>query len=330
MASQPLPASSQILFEIVSGSQRGSIFQILAGRATIGRSEENDIALNDPKCSRIHALIEVHDNLVLIKDASNKNPFYINDVRTSQGRLKNGDILRVGDTQLKFRNITNAIVNNGSQMPMKAQPLTTAPAAPSAPMQQHGRQQNSASPLKRRTQSSNLNFYVILGVVGFLFYFLLTSTTKKSDDPWKIRTSSDIAADIQKSKESQEMREALMAQKGKNSRQYLDAQASFIRGFRDYQNGQYGLARRSFEQTLSVYPQHELAERYRLASDQKIKEFIQNYMREGKKYLDRHNYALCSSAYKKVMDTIGDSQNKTHQEAEQRWKECNVLQMGRY
>lgn len=328
MERQPLPESNQIIFEVISGPQRGSIFQLQASRSTIGRSEQNDIALSDPKCSRVHAVIEVADNLVLIKDASNKNPFYINDQKTSQGRLKNGDIVRVGDTQLKFRNIASAVAVNGSQMPMKAQPLYAAPAP--AQMQQPWQPQGSPAPSRRRIQKSNLNFYVILGVVGFLLYFLLTSSPKKSDDPWKIRTSSDIAADIQKSKENQEMRSMLMAQKGKNSRQYLDAQSSFIRGFRDYKNGQYALAKRAFEQALAIYPQHELSERYRLMADQKIKEFIQNHMREGKKYLDRDNYALCSSAYKKVMDTIGDAINKTYQEAEQRWKECNALQMGRY
>ncbi len=318
MSSVPAATSSaQRILEILNGPMQGSIVQISGQRFTIGRSEDNSLVVDDPKCSRHHALIESHPHVTLIKDVSNKNLLIVNDNRSSEFKLKNGDVIRIGGTKIKYRDLTAVALQPVSQAAKSTTPHT--PSSNSVPR-----------PSRRRPAKTNYNFYIIIGIIGALFLWLLSSSGKKNSDFWKIKTSSDVAAEIEASKKNQLVQEEELRKKGKTSRQYLEAQAAFIRGFRDYQNGQFGLANRAFREALAIYPRHDLAERYRLLSEQRIKEFIQNHMMEGRKYLDRQNFVLCASAYKKVMDTINDSQNATFKEAEQRWRECQTLQMGRF
>ena len=74
-------------------------------RAAIGRQEACDIALpRDPSVSRVHAVLErIGDEWTLV-DGSSRNGSFVNGQRV-HGRqlLRDGDVVRVGDTLLVFR-----------------------------------------------------------------------------------------------------------------------------------------------------------------------------------------------------------------------------------
>jgi len=75
-------------------------------RATIGRQPACDIALpEDPSVSRVHAVLErIGEEWTLVDDGSSRNGSFVNGQRM-HGRqlLRDGDVVRVGDTQLVFR-----------------------------------------------------------------------------------------------------------------------------------------------------------------------------------------------------------------------------------
>ena len=75
-------------------------------RATIGRQEACDIALpEDPSVSRVHAVLDrIGDEWTLVDDGSSRNGSFVNGQRV-HGRqlLRDGDLVRVGDTLLAFR-----------------------------------------------------------------------------------------------------------------------------------------------------------------------------------------------------------------------------------
>jgi DNA-binding CsgD family transcriptional regulator len=76
------------------------------GRATIGRVEENDLALGwDPEVSRTHAQLElVGGDWTLIDDGLSRNGSFVNGDRVvGRKRLADGDTLRVGRTSIVFR-----------------------------------------------------------------------------------------------------------------------------------------------------------------------------------------------------------------------------------
>jgi pSer/pThr/pTyr-binding forkhead associated (FHA) protein len=77
---------------------------VLDSRALlIGRSAENDIALADDFASARHARIEPRRDGVWVSDAGSTNGTYVNGSKLSKPhRLKPGDVIRVGGTDLRY------------------------------------------------------------------------------------------------------------------------------------------------------------------------------------------------------------------------------------
>jgi hypothetical protein len=75
-------------------------------RVTIGRQEACDVALpEDPSVSRVHAVLDrIGDEWTLVDDGSSRNGSFVNGQRVhGRLRLRDGDLVRVGDTFLAFR-----------------------------------------------------------------------------------------------------------------------------------------------------------------------------------------------------------------------------------
>ncbi|HEY3119054.1 MAG TPA: FHA domain-containing protein [Vicinamibacteria bacterium] len=69
--------------------------------AVAGRDPFCDLVLDDPKCSRRHAVFEAGPRGVLIRDNGSANGVYVNGKRVQQAGLSEGDVVRLGDTLLK-------------------------------------------------------------------------------------------------------------------------------------------------------------------------------------------------------------------------------------
>lgn len=77
--------------------------QLFQGDTKIGRSKQNDIALNDRAVSREHALIREENGHFTIYDRGSKTGIHLNDQRLQRPELlAHGDTIELGDTQLQF------------------------------------------------------------------------------------------------------------------------------------------------------------------------------------------------------------------------------------
>ena len=78
-------------------------FEIGAGATlTIGRRENNDVALDDPAVSGRHAEIESLGERFVLIDLKSKNGSYVNERRVDAHWLKHGDAINIGDYVLVF------------------------------------------------------------------------------------------------------------------------------------------------------------------------------------------------------------------------------------
>jgi|SRR6185312_17348500 len=69
----------------------------------VGRSAENDVALEDDFASARHARIEPRRDGVWVSDAGSTNGTYVNGAKLAKPhRLKAGDVIRVGNTDLRY------------------------------------------------------------------------------------------------------------------------------------------------------------------------------------------------------------------------------------
>jgi pSer/pThr/pTyr-binding forkhead associated (FHA) protein len=88
------------------GAQRLFVLDPVKERVTVGRSAGNDVALPwDTEVSRLHAELErLGDEWTAADDGLSRNGSFVNGQRISgRHRLRDGDVLRVGRTQIAFR-----------------------------------------------------------------------------------------------------------------------------------------------------------------------------------------------------------------------------------
>jgi pSer/pThr/pTyr-binding forkhead associated (FHA) protein len=83
---------------------KGAVLGIDATALTIGRAAANDVAIDrDEFASSRHARFEPRRDGVYVEDAGSTNGTFVNGIRlASERRLVQGDIVRVGETDLRF------------------------------------------------------------------------------------------------------------------------------------------------------------------------------------------------------------------------------------
>jgi len=86
-----------------SHDEYGQDFKLYAGKNKIGSSPGSDILINDSSVSAEHVTVLFRDHEFLIKDNFSTNGTKVNGVTVDEGKLKEGDELKAGNTVFKFK-----------------------------------------------------------------------------------------------------------------------------------------------------------------------------------------------------------------------------------
>jgi hypothetical protein len=99
-------------FLVWRDGERGQQLLVLGqDRVTIGRQDRSDVPLaSDPEASRLHALLEnFGGSWTVFDDGMSRNGTFVNGARVrSRRRLSDGDVIRVGSTDILFRDPSSA------------------------------------------------------------------------------------------------------------------------------------------------------------------------------------------------------------------------------
>jgi hypothetical protein len=103
----------------------------------IGRDPACDLVLNDAKCSRRHAIVEMGPSGLGVRDNGSANGVFVNGRKVDRSPLIPGDIIRLGETVLKvLTESTGTVVMDADDMNYeetedltRPQDLADAPAA---------------------------------------------------------------------------------------------------------------------------------------------------------------------------------------------------------
>jgi len=83
-----------------SGPLKGTTIAMSPPRIVIGRDPTCHLKLDDPKVSRIHALIEMRDDSIVFRDNNSTNGSMVNGEETRRVLLKAGDVLTIGASEI--------------------------------------------------------------------------------------------------------------------------------------------------------------------------------------------------------------------------------------
>jgi hypothetical protein len=87
---------------IVEGEGAGFSYVLEAEKTRVGRSEENDLVLEDPRVSRFHAEIDRVPEGYIIRDLGSTNGTSVGGRRGQERLLEVGDALVIGGTEMRF------------------------------------------------------------------------------------------------------------------------------------------------------------------------------------------------------------------------------------
>src|SRR5579863_9651575 len=85
------------------GPEKGRAVDLEAGKTVVlGRGEDCDVQLADPRASRVHCRLEVTDDAVVLVDAGSTWGTKLDGNTVKQQRLKPGDIFELGETRIRL------------------------------------------------------------------------------------------------------------------------------------------------------------------------------------------------------------------------------------
>lgn len=88
---------------IKTGESQGMKLRLGKSIANLGRRETNEVFLDDPNISRVHAQIELVQDEYILTDLGSLNGTYVNGKRIHRTRLNSGDQIKLGKTELDFQ-----------------------------------------------------------------------------------------------------------------------------------------------------------------------------------------------------------------------------------
>lgn len=338
-----LKSSSKFTIRIQRGPLAGQNYSFEKAVVQIGRGVENDLILsNDLRASRNHAEIRWDGMDLQIINISSKNFLAVNGSQVESAKLETGSIVLVGETEFHI-DIESASEDEFAEPKTKvhfeepAEPvLFQVPVLQQtrpSPMQPSAVSMNPGAPLRPRPHvapgksKSKLRFYVIVAVIGIAFVWLMNSNVVKKKE-LSFRSSEQIEKDIETSRE--ELKEFEVRKEKLDTLQFRRAQENYIRGFRDYKQGNFGRARESFQVVLNLDPDNELATRYYQLAKLKFDELVKFHMLQGNRYREKKNWRMCKASYFNVMTMVSNNQDPVFKEARQYYDQCSLAQEGRY
>ncbi len=209
------PAPEARLEVVVGKGMAGTTYPITSRGLSIGRSEDRDVVIPDPAASRHHAQITVQGPDCVLRDMGASNGIFVNAVRVRECTLADGDVLRIGNTEMRFirgdgsapaaRAPANASMDVRVQPPSHQPPSWNEPSLGPGQGYASARPVHEAPPPRRRSRASpiiamvfgtflvflTLLLVVVVVVVGLIAYlkFAPTGVTAIPSEPpgWSLK-----------------------------------------------------------------------------------------------------------------------------------------------
>ena len=300
-------SAREIMLTILNGREAGVAYKLLGSQVSMGRAADNDVVLDDSRTSRNHARIELRGEEYWIIDLGSQNGIYVNNGLVREQRLKIGDEITVGNTRMRFGPpSTPMLVNSAPTFDGAGDGAMTIPSSGKpAPM-----------------------LWVVIGVVGIaggLMY--LTQGSGGGHKDYALKDENVVQEKIEAIAESNDKAVQEIMKKGKDTQQYAEAQTYYLKGFREFREGNFSRAIQGFEAALALFPEHPLAKRYLSRSRQKLDESISQTLTRAERYFQLHKYNVAFSEYQIVKELTNDPNNKNWQLADKRIEAIKLILM---
>ncbi len=313
MSAVPSIGHADLKIKIFVGGQPFEKVLITQDRYTFGRDTSNDLVINtDPYVSMFHAVFYRTQGVWCVKNLSDKNAPTVNGKPIADVQLPASGVFSVGKVRIEFE-----VIGHTSN-------VTSAPAQE---VRSPARNIRSERPMQASLRTKKNNPLILWTVIAILILAVIYFWTEKEVQKKKkigLRSEIEVAQDLEKSEKAVSEWNAEIEKKGLNTPQYKKAQEHYMKGFRDFRQGQFARSIQSFQAALAFYPDHLGARRYLNLAQVRLDELTQFHMNLGRQYRDKGNYTYCANHFKNVLRLLQTENEALYNEANTYMKECQV------
>jgi hypothetical protein len=136
------PPTPSLVFEVLREGYAPALVTIAKPVIKIGRHERAHLVLADEAVARMHAVIEVTADAIVVIDLGNDAGTFVNDQRVNKASLRVGDVLGIGPFRVRLARVTpvGGFVDPAPKPPAPvrpAEPPRRAPPPPDKPRVPH-------------------------------------------------------------------------------------------------------------------------------------------------------------------------------------------------
>lgn len=284
---QPTVPGRYTRLSCLTGKNKGTSYFLTGKRAVMGRSEQVDIQILDPKSSREHAeIVQVGPNFVLT-DLGSQNGVVVNDLKITQHQLKEGDKIIIGQTVMKFDVIE---VKDSKEL---------VEVDDEDDLEEYEEEKETKKKKgKAKEEKKKKPVLLIAGVILAIAFLLPDQKVAEQD---KKKTGAIGASD---SEVLNEMIDKKQREEDKELREKL--QAYIHRGLREYREGNYFRAIEEFNLALIMSPSNGDANFYLNRTKQKLDEQIETIFLKAKQEAEALKYNGALISYCEILRLLQD------------------------
>ena len=159
---------------VLSTGMTGRTHELKVDKTTIGRVEDNTFQIMEPSVSSHHCEVLLRGKDVVVRDLNSTNGTFINGEKVSESVIKPGQILRLGQIEIRLETDTPAA---GPKKPID-QTLVMQRGVSLNDLEQGSRGagfDTKSAGFSKKTDKGNRIFWIVAAVVGVLILLVLLS-----------------------------------------------------------------------------------------------------------------------------------------------------------
>lgn len=272
---------------VLKGPDQGLTIVLTQSTAILGRGDDVDVGMSDPKVSRKHVQMQYTTQGWKVTDLGSSNGILYQGHYVREAMIQSGEHFTLGETLLEFyqgSEQTRVLVSpfrNGEDLAQKDQQLILQQER----VQQFSQQAqiNDLTPAKKKNPAQALLLLLALAAGYFYLFDEQPVRVKKAPKPKEETALAMPPHDASL--------EPVNGAVEKTSDSYYRS------GFREFNQSNFLRAKAQFELALQVNPQHALAKKYLKLSENEIKLQITEVIQTARKEENAGRYRAAKGLY---------------------------------
>lgn len=274
----------------MTGPRKGTVIYLLGKRIILGRGEEGDIQIADPKISREHAEFTLSGGKYVVTDLNTPNGIIVNDTKEKQKTLEDGYKIVIGQTVLKYNllKISQAVAvydeKNKSSANKKGPKLTA-------------KKEEADIDEEVKPEAKPKKNALILVVVLAAVIYLLMGGDDTSNQVAKKNDTANSSVDL----EEQFATTSRKTSKSEDRETKIKVESLIHRGRREYREGNYFRAMEDFRLAMTLEPGNATASFYMSKSRQRLDEEVNKFFFKAKQDKEAKKFSSAMVSYASIL-----------------------------